>query len=270
LNAPASYAAMEIGCTGANFTVTQGEVSGEQAVALGYDLIRSGRADVVLAGGGDALADFVISAYRSFRALSSQRGGEEWCSPYDAGRNGIVLGEGAAMLLLESATHARQRGARPYAEMEDYLSFGIPASPYDWPRHAAAAPARLQALLRRAAQPAVDLVCGSANSSRHLDACEVDILARVFGEAAPTISLTSIKGAIGEFGAAGALTAVAACLALRHGMVPPLCHLQQPAVGPALRFAPRTALPRALGRALLLSIARGGAAMALLLRRPAQ
>ena len=270
LNAPASYVAMEIGCTGANLTVSHGEISGEQAIAAGCDLIRAGRADVVLAGGGDELAEIVMSAYRRFRALSSQRGGAEWCSPYDVDRNGIVLGEGAAMLVLEALPRARRRGATVYAEIIDSSSFGVAAPAYDWPARAPTAVPRLRAFLDRAGVAAVDLVCGGGNSSRRLDACEIDILTRLFGDTAPAVTLTSIKGAIGEFGAAGALTAVAACLALHEGTVPPLCHLRQPLAGAAVRFADRTARRQPLRSALLLALARGGAASALLLRRPSE
>ena len=149
LNAPASYVAMEFGLTGVNLTVAQGETSGEQAIILGCDLVRAGRADVVLAGGGDELAAIVFEVYRRARALSSQRGGPEWSSPYDVGRNGIVLGEGAAILVLESPARARARGATILAEVEGYATFGVPAPPYDWPAEArrrarAAAPVALR------------------------------------------------------------------------------------------------------------------------------
>ena len=253
--------------------MSQGEVSGEQAIAVAFDLIRAGRADVVLAGGGDELAGVVTAGYRDYYALSSQRGGPEWCSPYDVDRNGVILGEGAAMLVFESTEHARQRGAAVYADLVDYVSFGVPAPAYDWPARAPAATARLQELLERNREAGldsggVDLVCGSANSSVRLDACEVDVLTRVFGEAAGHVALTSIKGAIGEFGAAGALTAVATCLALRDGIVPPLCNLRRPPADTPFRFAARTAERRELRRALMTSTARGGSCIALLFHRP--
>jgi len=272
LNAAASYAAMELGCTGANLTVSQGEVSGEQAIALGCDLIRAGRADLVLAGGGDQFTEIVVAAYRDYRALSSQRGGAEWCSPYDVDRNGIILGEGAAMLVLESAEHAHRRAATVYAELLDYVSFGVPAPAYDWPLRAPAAAARLRELVVRClgspTDTGVDLVCGSANSSRRLDACEVDVLLRVFGEAATRVALTSIKGAIGQFGAAGALAAAATCLALRDAIVPPLCNLRRAPANAPFRFAAPRAEPRPMQTGLMLSMARGGGSMALLFRRP--
>ncbi|HVO28224.1 MAG TPA: beta-ketoacyl-[acyl-carrier-protein] synthase family protein [Candidatus Margulisiibacteriota bacterium] len=273
LNAPASYAAMELGCTGANLTVSHGEISGEQAIALGCDLIRAGRADVVLAGGGDQFAEIVVAAYRDYRALSSQRGGPEWCSPYDVDRNGIILGEGAAMLVLESAQHVRRRAATAYAELVDYVSFGVPAPAYDWPLRAPAAAGPLRELIARclgsSTDTGVDVVCGSANSSRRLDACEIDVLARVFGEAAPRMALTSIKGAIGEFGAAGALSAVATCLALREAIVPPLCNLTRAPTDAPFRFAVPRAERRPLQTGLMLSMARGGGSIALLFRRSA-
>ncbi len=272
LNAPASYAAMEIGATGVNLTVSQGEVSGEQAIALGCDVISAGRADVVVAGGGDELAEIVAAAYRDYRALSSQRGGAKWCSPYDVDRNGVILGEGAAMLVLEPAERARDRRAPIYAEVADYVSFGVPAPAYDWPARAPAAVARLQAWLARCVgsptQGGIGLVCGSANGSRRLDACEVDVLTHVFGEAAPQMALTSIKGAIGEFGAAGALAAVATCLALRDGVVPPLCNLRRPPAEAPFHFARPTAEHWEMEHALMMSMARGGNSIALLFRRP--
>jgi len=268
LNAPASYTAMEIGCTGVNFTVAQGEISGEQAISLGCDLIRSDRADVVLAGGGDELGEIVWTTYKEMRALASQRGGRDWCSPYDVQRSGLVLGEGAGMLVLESPDRARGRSVRPYAAIEDDASFGVKSRLYDWPVDGAALAAGLRDFCSRSAadsEPAVDLVFGSANSSRNLDQLEVEALSRLFGESAPMVTVTSIKGAIGEFGGAGALTTAAAALSLRDGVVPPLCAIEEP-ISSGLHFADGSAAKIRPRRALQLSVARGGAVSATLLR----
>jgi 3-oxoacyl-[acyl-carrier-protein] synthase II len=264
LNAPASYVAMEFGLTGVNLTVAQGETSGEQAFILGCELVRTGRADLVLAGGGDELAAIVFDAYRRARALSSQRGGPEWSSPYDAGRNGIVLGEGAAILVLESLAQARARGATVLAEIEGYVALGVPAPPYAWPADARAALAPLRRLL---AADGADLVVGSGNSSRRLDACEIDLFGRLAGERAGDVRVTSIKGAIGEFGAAGALSTAAACLALHEQTVPPLCHLSKPEPNALLCFAAGRGEAQPIKRVLLCGLARGGAGAALLLRK---
>lgn len=264
LNAPASYVAMEFGLTGVNLTVAQGETSGEQAIILGCELVRAGRANLVLAGGGDELAAIVCEVYRRAHALSSQRGGAEWSSPYDVARNGIVLGEGAAILVLESPARARARGAAILAEIEGYTSFGVPAPAHDWPAAARAAVAPLGRLLDGAG---VDVVCGTANSSRRLDACEVDLFGHLLEAQVGGAWVTSIKGAVGEFGAAGALSAAAACLALREQRVPPLCHLRVPEPSAVLRFAAGRGEPRPLSRALLCGLSRGGATAALLLRK---
>ncbi len=260
LNAPASYASMELGTTGLNLTVAQGEISGEQALIEGCDAVRAGRADVVLAGGGDELGEILIEICRRARILSGQRGDgkREWCSPYDTDRNGVVLGEGAAMLALESLHHARARGATVYAEIDADLTFAVPSPIYDWPATAADAVPALTPLTAAG----VDLVCGGANSSRRLDATELAL----FGQLGAA-RVTSIKGAVGEFGAAGALSAAAVCLAIREGVVPPLCHLRAPEPDASTRLAATVGEAATIDRALLLGLARGGAGCALVFRR---
>jgi 3-oxoacyl-(acyl-carrier-protein) synthase len=218
----------------------------------------------VLAGGGDQLGTLVWGRYNDLRALAGQRGGADWCSPYDIDRSGIVLGEGAAMLVLESPETARRRGAEPYALIENDISFGVPSSLYDWPTEAEAAVPILHEFLSRTGA-VVDAVFGSANSSRGLDQFEANVLTRLFGEAAAAVAVTSIKGAIGEFGGAGALTAAAAVLALRDRIVPPLCHLRKP-IECALCFAGASASAKPLRRVLQLSAARGGAMSAISFR----
>ena len=264
LNAAASYVSMELGITGINLTVAQGETCGEQAILLACEQLRAGRAEVMLAGGGDELAAIVFESYRLARALSGQRGGTEWSSPYDAGRNGIVLGEGAAMLLLEPQARARTRGATVYALVEDHVMFGVPSRAYDWP--ATGLPA-LQPLRRLVGTQPVDLVYGAGNSSLQLDGCELEVFAALFGARAPDVSLTSLKGAVGHVGGAGALSAAAACLALHEQTVPPLCNLRTPARGACLRHAAPQARAHPIDRALVSGWARGGAGAALLLRK---
>ena len=113
-----------------------------------------------------------------------------------------------------------------------------------------------------------ELICGGANSSRRLDRCELDLFADAAPPHAARASLTSIKGAIGEFGAAGALTAAAACLALREQAVPPLCHLHTPEPDASFRFAPGRAVRTELTHAVVCGVARGGTVVALSMRSP--
>jgi 3-oxoacyl-[acyl-carrier-protein] synthase II len=262
LNAPASYAAMELGFSGVNFTVAQAEVSGEAAIALGADAVRRGRADLVLAGGGDEIAGVLVRVLHRARALAGQCGGREWSSPYDVGRSGLVAGEGAAMLALEPLARARRRGAPIYACLIASRACAVVAPRYDW---AASAAGALPALAALCGSAPVDLVCGAANSSPRLDASELALFAALPATEGATV--TSIKGAVGDFGAAGALTAAAACLALREQQVPPLCHLETPAAT-SVRLAPRRARAADLRRALVCGSARGGAMTALLFERP--
>jgi len=259
LNAPAGYVAMEHGCTGVNFTVAQHEVSGEHAIALGCDVVRSGGADVVLAGGGDELTPILVEAYHRGRALAAQRGGREWGSPYDRERSGIVLGEGTAMLVLEPLERARRRGVAVYAVLTAVRDYSVAAPRYTWPRHADAAAPQLTPLV----DDDIDVVFGGANSSRRLDRCELGLFARLFAGRASAVAVTSIKGAIGECGAAGALTVAAACLALRAQAVPPLCHLIAADTEAPFRFVAGRAAPAALRAALVSGLARGGSGIAM-------
>lgn len=261
MNAAAGYVALEFGFTGANFTVAQAEVTGEHAIALGCEVLQSGRADVVLAGGGDELSPVLLEGYSRAGLLAGQRGGREWSSPYDRARSGVVLGEGSAVLVLERADQARARGAPIYASIDDVRSYAVTSPRYDWPLRADGGRAPLRALL---GDGTVDLICGSANSSRRLDRCELSLFGDVLPGNARDCRVTSIKGAIGEFGAAGALSVAATCLALHEQAVPPLCNLQTPEDS-EFRFAAGQGVPAPLRRALVCGLARGGAAVAIAL-----
>jgi len=259
LNAPAGYVAMEYGWTGVNFTVAQHEVSGEHAIALGCDLVRSGQAEVVLAGGGDELTPILVEAYHRARALAAQRGGREWASPYDCERSGLVLGEGAAMLVLEPLENARRRGVPVYAVLAAVRDYSVVAPRYAWPTRAEAAAPALAALV----PDDIDIVFGTANSSRRLDACELGLFARLVADRADAVAVTSVKGAVGEYGAAGAVTVATACLAVHEQMIPPLCHLGTADTDVPFRFVGVRAAPARLCAALVSGLARGGTGIAM-------
>lgn len=258
-NAPASYVSLELSATGVILTLAQGEGSGEEAILQACETLRAGRADAVLAGGGDEIAPIVFEAAHRAGELSGRDGGQVRCAPYDRRRSGIVIGEGAAVVLLESLEQAQRRGAVPLAVIEGGTSFAVPSSPYDWPSDASNAIEPLQ----RLGGGGVDLIVGGGNGSRRLDPCELALFARL----APEAWVTSIKGAIGEHGSAGALSFAAACLALREQAVPPLPSLVE-SIAPAVRLAGKVGVGAKLGRALVVGLARGGTGAGLLLRRP--
>jgi 3-oxoacyl-[acyl-carrier-protein] synthase II len=281
LNAPTGYVAIDLGIRGPNLTVVRGEASGEAALALAYDTIATGQADVLLAGGADELTPVARDVYIDLALLSpGASGGEEWSSPFDRARNGYVMGEGAAMLVLERKSDAEARGARIYAELAGYATESIPASPHDWPTVAAAAASggataeQLAALGMwpigdRSGEQGVTLVVSCANSTRRLDAVEMARLAALFGEGAGRTLVTSIKGAVGELGAAGALGAAAAVHAIATGDVPRLGALREPDPACTLPLATLTTPAPAGGVAevLLSGTPRGGGAVTVLFRR---
>ncbi len=300
LNAATGYVAIELGLRGPNYTVCRGDASGEAALALAYDTIVTGQADVVLAGGGDEISRVLFHIQKDLRVLSplaleaaAGSASREWSSPFDRRRNGFVMGEGAAILVLERAERAEARGARVYAELAGYATQSVASTPHDWPSPSAASPAstarQLAALgwkqpgVRDSLRPSVhgnaadtrrdegddvDLIVSCASSSPRVDAFEAAHLAALLGEGASRALVTSVKGAIGEFGGAGAFSAAAAVLALHSGALPRLGVLGEPDPNVALRLATaRTPDPSAGFRNALVSVApRGGACMTLLFR----
>ncbi len=274
LNSAAGYLAIELGLRGPNLTVVRGEASGEAALATAWDTLASGHAEVVLAGGCDELAPVLRRIYTDLGLLSPNDGGEEWSSPFDRRRNGIVMGEGAAMLVLETARHAAARGARVLAELAGWASESLAASPHDWPtpENAARADGTRRALATLgfdpAAHAAATLVVSCADSSPRVDRVEAARIAALLGTATPRALVTSIKGAVGEFGAAGALAAVAAVLALHDGGFPRLASLGAPDADCPLTLAGPRATAPATGftHALVSATPRGGGAVTLLFR----
>ena len=227
--------------------MTHGEASGELALATAYDLICAARADVILAGAGDELAPLVFEIYDDLGLLSPSDARDAWSSPFDRYRNGLVLGEGAAMLVLERAEHAAARGAKPYAELRGHAAQRVAATPHDWPSAASANPEdtthQLEHLGWRPGE-SQDLVISCANSTQRLDAFEAANLARLLGTATAATPVTSLRGAIGDFGGAGALSAAAAALALRTGDLPRLGNLREPDPACGLQLAtPARAAP---------------------------
>jgi 3-oxoacyl-(acyl-carrier-protein) synthase len=264
LNAPASYASIELQATGPNLTVSQGDVSGELAIAAGYDLIASGAADVVLAGGGDEIAPIIGSVSRDLGLIC--RDPRAWCGPFDTGAAGAALGEGAAVLVLEAAGHARARERPAYAELVGHRSWATPAPLHGWPEDAAGIAAEIRRLVGPEAA-AIDAVYCGAPGVRGRDRIELLAASQALSEgAAPWI--TSIKGATGEFGAAGALTVAAAALSIAHGAVLPVAGTERPLATDGMRLAVGEARSHALREVLVTGFARGGLGAALLLRRP--
>jgi 3-oxoacyl-[acyl-carrier-protein] synthase II len=213
--APAVRVARAFGCRGPVATPQLACASGTYAIALATDWIRTGQADVVLAGGTDLLCRFVVSGFNCLRATAEQ------ARPFDVHRRGLVLGEGAAVLVIESAEHARGRGAAVQARVTG-VGAAADATHMTAPdRQGRGAERAMRAALAEArrAPAAIDFVSAHGTGTVYNDAMEAVALERLFGPGA--VPVNSIKGAIGHtLGAAGALEAVMCVDVLRTGTIP--------------------------------------------------
>ncbi len=219
-NAITSHCAIEYGIRGVNITFSHKESSTEMAMTFAYHLLREGRADVLFAGGGDELSEPLYHVYSMLGALSPGKGkGSEGMRPFDQERNGIVLGEGSGILVLETLEHAKKRGAKIYAEMAGVgLSGGVDGIlRYDLKGDSIA---KAMSLAAEEAE-AVDYISAAANSTSDLDRAEALAIRKVFGKRAKEISVSSLKSMIGEFDGSGGIRACSLVLSICHGVIPP-------------------------------------------------
>ena len=232
-NGSAGWISMELGAHAGAHSLVSACASGAEAIGYGIDMIRSGRADVVVAGGTEAaIMPLNIAAFAVMRAMSTRNDDPERASrPFDKGRDGFVLGEGAGMLVLESLSHARRRGARVYAVAagagysSDAYHIAHPA-----PDGAGVAAAIGRALADARVDPEqVVHVNAHATSTPEGDPLEAQALVKALGSAADGVVVSSTKSMTGHLlGGAGAIESVAAILALRDQVAPPTINLEDP------------------------------------------
>lgn len=246
--ATATRLARTLGVRGPVLSPSIACASGTHAVGLAGELIASGRVDVAIAGGAEALCEFVVAGFACLRATTATA-----VRPFDARRDGLALGEGAAVVVVESAAHAARRAAMPLAEVAgsglsaDAVHMTAPA------RDGAGAARAMHAALAAAGEPAtaIDAVSAHGTGTVYNDAMEMTALRTVLGERAGAVPVNGIKGAIGHtLAAAGAFEAVLCVRALRAGLLPPTagCEELDPACaldivrGSARRLDPRLVL----------------------------
>ena len=232
-NSAAAHVGLSYGAKAGVHTPVSACASGNEAIALGIDLIRLGRADVVLCGGTEAAVHALpMAAFGQMMALSKRNEDPEGASrPWDKARDGFVLGEGAAVVVLESAEHAAARGVRVYAEA---AGAGITADSHDIaqpdPAGLGATRAMVLALRDAGLDPAdIKHINAHATSTPQGDVAEASAIRAALGEAATEAVVTSTKSMTGHLlGAAGALESVATVLAVHHRTVPPTINLDDP------------------------------------------
>jgi len=257
---------------GPNNTIVTACAAGTQAVGDAFRLIARGDADVMLAGGCDSRLDpQLLVAYSAMKAVSSSvRPPREVSRPFDADRDGFVLGEGAAVLLLESYRRAKRRGARIYAEVTGYGSsfdaFGITRPEPEGKGAALSMTSALREAKLDASQ--VDYINAHGTSTRLNDLMETVAVKRVFGHRAPSIPMSSQKSMIGHLiGASGAVEAAATAMALERGVIPPTINLATPDPDCDLDYVPNTAREIPVRAAMSNSFGFGGQNASLVLER---
>jgi 3-oxoacyl-[acyl-carrier-protein] synthase II len=230
-NGPAAVVGLELSARAGVHTPVSACSSGAEAIAYAVDMIRSGRADVVTAGGTEAAIHALpLAGFAAMQALSTRNDEPERASrPYDKGRDGFVLGEGAGVVVLETLEHARARGAKVYAEV---AGTGISADAHHIaqpdPVGAGASRAMAQAVRSAGATPAdVRHINAHATSTPVGDLAEVQAIRRALGDATDGVCVSSTKSVTGHLlGAAGAVEAIATILAIHDRKAPPTANLE--------------------------------------------
>jgi nodulation protein E len=254
-NAGASHISMEFGITGPSYTISTACSSASHAIGQAFWMVRNGMAPLAVAGGSEAPFSFgILKAWEALRVVSP-----DTCRPFSKDRNGMVLGEGAAMLILEPLEAARARGARIHAEI---VGFGMSsdASHITQPSADGAARAMRATLCDARITPeAVFYINAHGTGTQANDPTETAAIRAVFGAHTARLAVSSTKSMHGHaLGAAGALEAAAAILALRDGFLPPTANFNAPDPGCDLDVVPNVSRVADFEYAMSNSFAFGG------------
>lgn len=274
INLTSGHVAIRHGFKGPNHSVVTACASGSHAIGDAMRLIQYGDADVMVAGGSEATVTRLgISGFASMRALSTQFNDrpQEASRPWDEGRDGFVMGEGAGVLVLEELEHAKKRGAKIYAEL---VGYGLSGDAYH-----VTAPAEdgdgayrsMRMAVKRAeiAPEDIGYINAHGTSTPVGDMIEIKAVKRLMGDHVKSVSMSSTKSATGHLlGAAGAVEAIFSIQALREGLVPPTLNLQNPSTGcEGIDLVPLKAKEKTFNYALSNSFGFGGTNASLIFKR---
>ena len=255
----------------ANLAVVSACATGGHAVGEAMETIRRGDADVMLAGGTEAvILPVILAGFINMRALADDPDPTKASKPFDARRSGFVLSEGAAVLVLEELGHAVRRGARIYAEVAGYGSTNDAYHMAAQLESGDGAARTMERALRKAgiAPGEVDYINAHGTGTPLNDRVETLAIKRVFGEAAYKVTISSTKSMVGHMmGAAGALEAMVCALAIYHNRIPPTINLEVPDPECDLDYTPGEARSMRVDVAMSNSIGLGGHNSCLVLRR---
>ncbi|WPD19944.1 beta-ketoacyl-ACP synthase II [Thermaerobacter composti] len=271
-NMAAGQVAIRYRARGPNTTVVTACAASAHAIGEAFRILQRGQADVMITGGSEAaIVPLGLAGFCAMKALSTRNDRPEAASrPFDRGRDGFVMAEGAGALILETLEHARRRGARIYAEI---IGYGSTADAHHITQPApggeGGARAMEAALADAGIDPTdVDYINAHGTSTPQGDVAETLAIKRVFGDHAYRLAVSSTKSMTGHLlGAAGAVEAILTVLALRDGVLPPTINLDDPDPECDLDYVPHRARPRAIRVALSNSFGFGGQNACLAFRR---
>jgi 3-oxoacyl-[acyl-carrier-protein] synthase II len=269
---PSGYVSIAFGLKGPNYATVSACASGGNALADALMLIRLGYADAVLTGGTEAaVTPMALAGFCNLKALSRRNDAPERASrPFDAERDGFVIGEGAGILLVEELEHAKRRGAKILAEI---VGLGLTGDAYHQtspaPDGEGAVRAMQMALDDAGMSPAdVEYINAHGTSTELNDASETAAIKRVFGEHARRLMVSSTKSMVGHLlGAAAGVEAIFCVLAIQHDVIPPTINQEHPDPQCDLDYVPNTARRRRIDVALSNAFGFGGHNASLIVRR---
>jgi len=273
INLISGQVSIRYGFKGPNHSVVTACSTGAHAIGDASRIIKYGSADVMIAGGAEAaICEIGIAGFNAARALSTKRGDDPKAAsrPYDADRDGFVMGEGAGIVVLEEYEHAKARGAKIYAEV---LGYGMSGDAYH-----ITAPSEdgeggersMRAALADAGLEPKDLDYINAHgTSTMADTIELGAVERILGDAASKVTMSSTKSMTGHLlGAAGAIEAIFAILAVRDNVCPPTINLDNPAVESKVDLAPNAKREKTVKVALSNSFGFGGTNASVIVGKP--
>jgi 3-oxoacyl-[acyl-carrier-protein] synthase II len=272
INMASGLISMRFAAKGPNSSVVTACATGNHAIGDAMKIIQRGDADVMIAGGAEAIIiPLTIAGFCQMKAMSTRNDDPTRASrPFDAGRDGFVCGEGGGLVVLESAAHAARRGARIYAEVVGYGMTGD-AHHMTAPDPEGDGAARAMAAALRDAglePPAVGYINAHGTSTPYNDKFETLAIKRVFGEHARRLAVSSTKSMTGHLlGAAGGIEAIATALAIHHGILPPTINYETPDPDCDLDYVPNQARKQDVDVALTNAFGFGGTNATLALKR---
>lgn len=263
-NAPASHVTMTFGLTGPAFVISSACASSNHAIGVALDMVRAGTAEVALTGGTEA--SITLGTMKGWEALRIMA--PDACRPFSKNRRGMVLGEGAAVFVIERLDRARARGATIHAELAGY-GMSSDAKDLTLPDPLGGAAAMRAALDNAGLAPtAIDYINAHGTGTQANDSSETKAIKDVFGDHARALAISATKSMHGHaLGGAGAIELASTLLAMRHGVLPPTINLTEPDPECDLDYVPNQARPRPINAALSNSFAFGGLNAVVAVRR---